>query len=72
MGYIGPDVSEACADLIGGSQEPGGHVSLPQVGGMDEDTQQETHRINEEMAFAAIMFLREVIRRQTQPARSTY
>jgi hypothetical protein len=28
---------------------------------MDEDTQQETRRINEEMTFAAIEFLRAVI-----------
>jgi hypothetical protein len=31
------------------------------MGGMDEDTQQETRRINEEMALAAVKFFRAVI-----------
>jgi hypothetical protein len=44
-----------------GCEQPEGHGGISQIGGVDKDTQQETRRINEEMAFAAIDFLRAVI-----------
>jgi hypothetical protein len=40
-----PDVLPPRAGLAGGCREPGGHVGIPQVRGMDEDTHRET-RVN--------------------------
>jgi hypothetical protein len=54
IGHIGPDVLQPLADLIGCGQEPRRHIGIPQVGGMDEGAQEETRRLNEEMALAAI------------------
>jgi hypothetical protein len=36
-------------------------VGISQIGGMDEDTQEETRRLNEEMACAAMKFFRAII-----------
>ena len=38
-------------------QEPGSRGCFTQIGGVDQDTQEETRRLNEEMALAAIAFL---------------
>ena len=55
------EVLQPLAGLVGGGQEPGGHVRIPQIGGVDEDTHEETRRVNEEMALAAVELLRAVI-----------
>jgi len=38
---------------VGGGQKPGDYVGIPQIGGMHEDTQQETRRVHEGMTLAA-------------------
>ena len=60
-GPVGPDVLQPIEGHVGCGQEPGGHIGISQIGGMDQDTQQETRRLNEEMACAAIKFFRAVI-----------
>jgi hypothetical protein len=46
---------------VGRGQQPRGHVRLSQIGGVDEDTPEETRRLNAEMARAAVEFLGAVI-----------
>jgi hypothetical protein len=59
--HVRPDVLQALAAIIGGRQEPWRHVRIPQVRGVDKGAQEETRRINEEMALAAIEFLGAII-----------
>jgi hypothetical protein len=54
-------VLEPSTGLVRGGEEPGGHVRLPQIGGVLEDTQDETRRINEKVALATVEFLRAII-----------
>jgi hypothetical protein len=61
IGHIGPDMPQPIEDRVGRGEQPGGRVGIPQIGGVDQDAQQETRRINEEMALAAIEFLRAII-----------
>ena len=61
IGHVGPDVLQPIEGRVCGGQQPGGHVGIPQIGGMDKDTQQETRRLNEEMALAAVEFFGTVI-----------
>ena len=56
-----PDVLQSLTGLIRGGQQPGSHVCIPQIGGVDEDTHEETRRVNEEMALAAVKFLRPIV-----------
>jgi hypothetical protein len=61
IGHIGPDVLQPIEGRVCGGEQPGGHVSISQIGGVDEDTQEETRRINEEMTLAPIELLRAII-----------
>jgi len=53
IGPVRPDRLQARAHLVGGGQKPGDYVGIPQIGGMHEDTQQETRRVHEGMTLAA-------------------
>ena len=55
------DVLQPITGRVCSGEQPGGHLRISQIGGMDEDTQQETCRLNEEMAFTAVEFLRPII-----------
>jgi hypothetical protein len=59
--HVRPDVSQPLTGLLRGGQQPGGRVRLPQSGGMDEDTPQETRRLNEEMALATVECLGAIV-----------
>jgi hypothetical protein len=61
IGHVGPDVLQPLARLVGSGQEPGRHIGVPQIGGVDEDTPHETRRLNEEMALAAVELLGAII-----------
>jgi hypothetical protein len=61
VGHVGPDVLEPSTALVRRGQAPGGHVGIAQIGGVDEDTPPETRRVHEEMALAAVTFLRPII-----------
>jgi hypothetical protein len=61
IGHVRPDVPQPLAALISGRQEPRGHVRIPHIGGVDEDTHQETRRVNEEMALAAVEFFGAIV-----------
>jgi hypothetical protein len=54
-------VLEPSTALIRRGQEPRGHVRIPQIGGVDEDTQEETRRVNEAMALAAVEFFGAIV-----------
>jgi hypothetical protein len=43
------------------SQEPWRRGRLTQIGGMDDDTQEESRRLNEEMACAAVALLPPIV-----------
>jgi hypothetical protein len=57
MRHIGPDMLQPLEGGICRGEQPWRHVGIPQIGGVDRDTPQETRRLNEEMALAAIAFL---------------
>jgi hypothetical protein len=61
IGHVGPNTSQlgVCGKRRG--QEPGRRDRLTQIGGVDQDTQEETRRLNEEMTFAAIEFLPPIV-----------
>jgi hypothetical protein len=61
IGHVRPNVLQPIKGLICYGQEPWRYVRIPQIGGMDEDTQQETRRVHEEMALAAVEFFGAVI-----------
>jgi hypothetical protein len=54
-------VLQALESRVGCGEQPRRQVGIPQISGMDEDTPQETRRLNEAMTFAAIELLRAVI-----------
>jgi hypothetical protein len=60
VGHVGPDVPQPLAGRVGGRQEPRRRSGAPQVGGVDEDTPQETHRVHEAVARAAVEFRRPI------------
>jgi hypothetical protein len=59
--HVLPDRLPSLAGLVGRREEPRSHVRIPQTGGVDEDTHEETRRLTEEMALAPIELLRAVI-----------
>ncbi len=61
IGHVRPEVLQPSEGRVGGGEQPRRHVRIPQVGGMDEDTQQETRCVNEEMALAAVEFFGAVV-----------
>ena len=50
------EVLQPLAGGVGRGQQPGGHVRIAPIGGVDEDTPHETRRVNEEMALAPCTF----------------
>jgi hypothetical protein len=59
--HIGPDMLQPLDGGVCRGEQPRRHVGIPHIGGMDEDTPQETRRLNEEMALAAVEFLGAII-----------
>jgi len=58
IGHVGPDGLPPSEGSVCGSEQPGGYVRVPQVCGVHEDTPQESRRLDEEMALAAVALLR--------------
>jgi hypothetical protein len=61
IGHVSPDVLQPIEGHVGRGEQPRRRLRISQIGGVDEDTQQETRRLNEEMALAAVEFLGAII-----------
>ena len=61
IGHVGPHASPLREGGKRRGQEPGRRGRLTQIGCVDQDTQEETRRLNEEMALAAVEFFGAIV-----------